>query len=458
MPLNILLTTPPIERVIEPLYDKPLFLRNSLASIAGYIRTEPEFSIRCIDAKFENRNIKNLLSEIMIFKPDVLGISAFTYEIKEAGLLAKEVKKEIPECIIIIGGSHISALPQETLKEFPDFDVGCIGESERTMMELCKSILNKKGFDQINGIVFRDINAIIHQTLQNEKIHNLVDFPIPAWDILPSAKEYFIQTSRGCPFHCNFCFNPNGNRIRTRKTENIISEINFIIEKFHPERISFGDEAFAANKKFAHELLDSMIYHNIGEKVKWDIQTHVAFIDDELLLKMKKANIQKIELGVESGNDEILVQMGKGINKQMIEKAFGLAKKHKIKTGAFAIFGHPNETKSSIWETIRFISKLNPSDPIFAIMVPFPGTKVAEFANLKINGYKNVSRDWSLYRKQMNDSVEFSNFSIKKLKLYLVLGNLYVFLVNFRLVGLIKFLYQNKLSAWAFIKSLFGNL
>jgi radical SAM superfamily enzyme YgiQ (UPF0313 family) len=295
-----------------------------------------------------------------------------------------------------------------------------------------------------------------HKNIPAEKIFSLNDIPMPAWDILPSAKEYFIQTSRGCPYNCNFCFNPNGNKIRTRTVENIINEINFIIDHFHPERISFGDEAFAANKKFAHELLDVMIAQNIGSKVKWDIQTHVAFIDDELLFKMKKANIQKIELGVESGNESILKNMGKGINKLMIINAFKLTRKHKIKTGAFIIFGHPSETKKTIWETIRFVSKLNPSEPIFAIMVPFPGTKIAEMAKNKSMGYSSISLNWDFYRKQINNSIEFSNFPIRQLKMFLLTGHFYVFLANFRIYGLLKFIYRNRSSAWAFVSRLFS--
>jgi radical SAM superfamily enzyme YgiQ (UPF0313 family) len=181
-----------------------------------------------------------------------------------------------------------------------------------------------------------------------------------------------------------------------------------------------------------------MIKIRIWEKVTWDIQTHIRFLDDDLLKKMKKANISKIEVGVESGNEQILKKTGKGINKKMVENVFLKLKKYKIKTGAFFILGQPNETKKTIWDTIKFAAKINPDEPIFATMVPFSGTVVSTYVKEGKAGYLYASNNWSDYRKQINQSIVFKNFSRTKLKFYLFFGNLYVFIYNFRFLGLIK--------------------
>ena len=456
MSINIILTTPFSGKIIEPLYDKPNFIRPSIVTLAGFLRKDPDFKIKCIDAKFEQKNLKILLDEMLFFKPDIIGISAFTYEIDLANELAENIKKLLPECLVVIGGSHVSAIPIQTLQEFKSFDIGTVGESEITLKEICYSVLNSTDLHSIKGIVYRNNTGEIVLNPKREKIENLDIIPIPAWDMFPAAKDYFIQTSRGCPHNCNFCFNSNGNKIRSRSVTEIIEEIEWLIANKHPHRIIFGDEAFAANGEFADDLLDEMINRNIGKLVNWEIQTHAALLTEHLLSKMKMANINKIEIGVESGNEAILKKMGKGVSKKIICDAFKLTKKYRIKTGAFLIFGHPDETKKSIHETIKFAVKINPTEPIFAIMVPFPGTKIAQYVKENKHGYVNNQVIWSGYRKQINNAIRLKSISLRKLKYYLISGNLLVFVFNFRFWGLIKFLYQNRSSAFSFLKKYYN--
>lgn len=451
MSLNILITSPHFTKNIEPIYDKPAFVRPALAQLAAYLRNNSDFEIKCLDAKFEQKKLNQLIEDIEEFNPDIIGISAFTYEISDAALLADRIRSHYPGKLIVIGGSHVSAIPEKTMKEFKHFDIGVIGEGEISLLQICQAHLKDKNYTKIPGIIYRDSQ---NQTVKTEKIINndaFVNTKMPAWDLLPPAKEYFVQTSRGCPFNCNFCFNPAGKKIRKRNSEDVIDEMLFLIKNYASKRISFGDEAFAADKEFAYNIINKIIEYKIYEKVSWDIQTHVAFIDEELLSLMKRAKISKIELGVESGNDEILKNMGKGLNKKTVVQTFDKLKKYKIKTGAFFIFGHPNETKASIWETIKIAAKLNPDEPIFAIMVPFPGTKIAEYANNKTHGYRGTSHNWNNYRKQINNSLLFANFSNRKLKIYLIKGNLYMYLINLRFIGLIKFILKNASSAISFL-------
>ncbi len=352
MPLKVFLTTPPLVKIVEPIYDKPSFVRNSLASLAGYLRFSTDAIISCCDAKFQKKYRSALLQDIIDFNPDILGISAFTYEIDDAGKLAEDVKLFNKNCIVIVGGSHVSAIPEKTLNEFAYFDIGVIGEAELTLYDIYNCFNNGLDLHNILGIVFRNSSGDVLCTPKREKIKDLDIIQIPAWDLLPKAKEYYIQTTRGCPFNCNFCFNPNGHSVRKRSVKNIIGEMKWLILNMKPVRISLGDEAFGADHEFAHELLDEMIRCNIGAQVKWDIQTHVSLLDEALVVKMKKANVRKIEMGVESGNEEILINMGKGVTSGKIEKAFSLVKNHKIPTGAFLIFGHPYETKETIKESM----------------------------------------------------------------------------------------------------------
>ena len=144
MSQKVLLINPPVFKVDEPWYDTPNFVRTGLAYLAGYLRQYPGFDIRIIDAKFERIDFKKTLKRIIEFKPQILGLCAFTNEIKPAAYLAKLVKEKLPETKIVIGGVHVTALPDKTLEEFPSFDIGVIGEGEVTFYELCSAIKNEK--------------------------------------------------------------------------------------------------------------------------------------------------------------------------------------------------------------------------------------------------------------------------------------------------------------------------
>lgn len=452
---NIFLTTPPFGKVIEPLYDKPNFVRYSLASLASIILKENvSNNLFCCDAKFSRYKTEELINKIYKFNPQILGISAFTYEIEEAAFLAKKIKFILPKTIICIGGTHVTALPIQTMEEFPHFDIGFVGESELSFLDFCKNYDDPNYYHNIKGICFRKNQQIILNP-PVQKIENLDELPIPAWHLFPPAKEYFIQTSRGCPFNCNFCFNPNGNKVRQRSAAKVIEEIEWLIENRSPKRISLGDEAFGTDNNNSLRIIELIAEKKLYKKVSWDIQTHVSYINEIFLKKVKNAGISKIELGVESGNEEILKNIGKGINKQKIINAFELCKKYEVKTGAFLIFGHPGETIETINETINFACKLNPTEPVFAIMVPFPGTKIFNYYINEESNYIYTNAKWNTYRKQINNVLTLKNITNRKLKLLLIKANIKIYLTNHRYFGLLKFLLSHFSSAVSMMINLF---
>lgn len=436
--LKILLINPPTLSVLEPWFDEPDFVRTSLAVLAAYIRKDERFDIICLDAKFEKLDMNQTIVRIKKINPHIIGLTAFTNEIKPAAYLAGLIKKWNQNCTIIIGGAHITSIPISTLQEFPTFDIGVFGEGEITLLELLNAIYNKESFNGIDGVVYRENNRIIKNNERN-RILNQDTLPIPAWDLLPPAKEYYIQTVRGCPFSCVFCLNHNGKIARKQSALKTIEEIEWLINYAKPIRISFGDELFSVDMQRTEELLDLMILKGIGHKVKWDIQTHVAFVNDNLFKKMKEANIDKCEMGVEAGDEFALKKMGKGTNIEMIKIAFKNAHKHKIKTGSFLLLGQPNETHKTIWNTIKIGIQINPTEPIIGTMVPYPGTEVAKLAALGQAGYKLITTDWDEYRKQLNGSLEFTNISRRQLEIYQALGYILIFLLNLRFYDLLIF-------------------
>jgi anaerobic magnesium-protoporphyrin IX monomethyl ester cyclase len=396
------------------------------------------------------------LEQLNAYQPQIIGYTAFTNEIKPCAYLAAKVKMLLPQALNVIGGVHVSAIPERTMEEFPMFDVGVIGEGEETLLEIVRQVGSGNTIDGVSGTISRQPNGTLNIGPVRPRILDQNSLPIPAWDLMRPSKTYYIQTLRGCPLNCVFCMNPNGRVARKRSVDLVIEELEYLIETFNPELISFGDELFSVDLERTLELLYAMIAAKIGERVKWDVQTHVRFVNDDMFRKFKQANVTRVEMGIETGDEEALKRMGKGTNLQMINEAFQLAKKHDVPFGTFFLLGQPNETVKSIISTIKLAVKMNPQLPMFGLMTPYPGTAVANMAAKGEAGYRLLSTDWDDYNKQIGGALEFQNISRWQLEWLQSFAYVAVYLFNFRFVDLLKFVYEYRVGVYHVILNLFG--
>jgi radical SAM superfamily enzyme YgiQ (UPF0313 family) len=454
--LRIVLVNPPVLAVFEPWYDTPDFGRIALACLAAYLRQHGYHNIKIVDAKFERIGFDKCLAEILAFEPDIVGYTAFTNEIKPAAYVAAKLKEVKPQILNIIGGVHLTSIPAKTMQEFAMFDIGVIGEGEETLLEIVRKFEAKQPLVDIAGTIFRIADGGLQQGPVRERIMDQDSLPMPAWDLMKPAGTYYVQTLRGCPFNCLFCMNPNGRIARKRSVSLIIEELEYIINTFHPEHISFGDELFSVDMPRTHALLDAMIEKGIGQKVKWDVQTHVRYVDAEMFRKFKLANVERVEMGIETGDEASLKKMGKGTNLKMIEDAYKAARAEKVKIGTFFILGQPNESPESIKNTIKLAVKINPELPMFGLMTPYPGTAIADMAAKGEGGYKMLSTDWDEYNKQIGGALAFKNISRRQLEFYQSYAYLMVYLRNFRFGALFLFLLTYRVGIYKFIKKVIG--
>lgn len=450
---RVSLVNPPVIGVLEPWYDTPDFGRVALAYLAGYLRQFPFFEIQIIDAKLEQLNFEQVLERLKKFNPNLVGFTAYTNEIKPAAYQATLVKKHLPQAITVIGGVHLTALPKETLQEFSAFDIGVVGEGEITFYQLCEAVRTGTALSAINGLALRQ-NETIKITPPRQRIADQDSIPFPAWDLLPAAETYYVQSERGCPFSCIFCMNPNGKVARKRSVQNVMDELNWIIKDFKPNRISFGDELFSVDMPRTRLLLDAMIENKIGEQVAWDVQTHVHFVDAPMFRQFKMANVERVELGIETGDEESLRKMGKGTNLDKIMAACDAAKSEAVKIGTFFLLGQPNESMKSLTSTINLAVKLNPDLPMFGLMTPYPGTEVAKMAAKGEGGYKLLTTNWDEYNKQIGGAMEFANLNRRQIEWIQIKAYAKVYLYNNRFLDFAKFVWQYRIGAWEVLKKI----
>jgi len=447
MPPRVCLINPPVTAVLEPWYDRPDFGRTSLACLAGHLRASGEFDILLIDAKLERLSFDETLARVLRFGPDLVGLTAFTNEIKPAAFVAHSIKEHLPRCVTVVGGPHVTAIPEETLNEFPMFDIGAVGEGEETLLELCRMIGGCSGLPDtdmlhtVNGIVFRKGGSPVLSSPRN-RILDQDSIPFPAWDLLPRAATYYVQTVRGCPLNCLFCMNPNGRVARTRSVGNVTAELEWILTAFRPERISFGDELFSVDMGRTATLLDALAEMRFGERVRWDVQTHVRYVDRNLFNRFRRAGVERVELGVETGDEEALRRMGKGTTVNMILDACRAAKEEGVSVGTFFLLGQPHESRQSLRSTVELAVRINPDLPMFGIMTPYPGTEVARMAAKGEGGYKLLSTDWDVYNKQIGGAMSFSGLSRRQIEWFQLTAYLKVYLLNRRFRDLTSFFWQ----------------
>lgn len=455
--MRVLLVNPPPYQIIEPYYDTPNYPRTGIAYLAGYLRHK-NVDVHVLDCKFDRVDYADGLERVKQLKPDLVGFTAFTNEIKSSAQFARNIKNHDPEIRTVIGGVHVSALPEGTLREFPEFDFGVVGEGEETLYHLVAQLEDRNALAKVPGVCFLDSGNRFAYGGERLKIMDQDSIPFPAWDMFRPAEEYILHTSRGCPFTCEFCMNPNGREVRPRTPENVLKEIQWLIETQKPKSILFGDEIFTLQRQRTLDICRGMIDRGFHKQISWWCQTHVRTVDLEMARLMKASNCRLVGLGIESGDDEKLKSMGKGTSLKCIFAAVNIMKQVDLPFMAFFILGQPDETYATARNTIDFAVKLNPTLPIFGIMVPYPGTKIAELAQKGEGGYVLLSTDWNEYNKQFGNALDFKNLSRKQLERLQFLGYLKVFIWNLRFIDLFKFLWKYKSEGFAVIKKQLGLL
>ena len=224
--MRVLLVNPPPWRITEPYYDRPPYPRTGLAYLAGYLRFKG-IEVGVLDCKFDRLSLEEGLARVREFSPDIVGLGAFTNEIIPAANFVREVKSRHPGIVTVIGSVHVSAIPEDTLREFPQFDYGVVGEGEETLYELLLGIRDRAVLSRTPGVCFLENGRFVYGG-ERPRIMDQNALPFPAWDLFRPAAEYILHTERGCPYACHFCMNPNGRIVRSRSPENVLAEIEWL--------------------------------------------------------------------------------------------------------------------------------------------------------------------------------------------------------------------------------------
>ena len=380
-----------------------------LAYLAGYLRKyAPQHQVQIYDGRVKLTPPEYAAEVVEEFKPDLVGITAFSMEAEPTHALAKAVKKAGKGIPVVLGGPYPSSDPEDALDD-ENIDFLVAGEGELTFKRLLEAIENGSGFEEIGGLHYRS-NGKMRFTGAGETHRNPDEIPFPAWDMV-NLEDYFrpssskrrltnplqmrkrgmsVFSSRGCPYGCTYCHNLFGRRFRTRSPENIIAELKWLKEEFRVEEIEFIDDVFNLDLERAKRIMSSIIEEGLDFKISFPNGLRADRMDEELIDLMKRAGCYRINYAVESGSGRIQKVMKKRLNLKRAQEVIDYTALKNISIGGFFMLGFPTESEEEMRETVEFALKSRCHTASFFILTPFPGTEIyreAESAGFNMKAY-----------------------------------------------------------------------
>lgn len=346
-----------------------------------------------------------IMKELLAFKPDLIGISQWTHNRHTSLDLARLCRNLLPESMIVMGGGHATFCYEDILTEGSPVDIVVRGEAEETLLELAARQPVEAEWQDIPGVAFR-LNGTIVVTPHRKNIVDLDRLPLPARYLDSSigldleSQSEFIVTTRGCPSSCHFCSSPDfwGRKVRFRSPSAIVEEILHIRQKFGLIYFSIRDDTFTADRKRVLEFCRLLQQQEVN--ILWNCQSRVNAIDEELVIEMKRAGCECIQLGVESGSPRILRQLGKNIDPEQVERACALIRDIGINLSVFLISDVPGETGDDVRQTVELVHRIRPDDGYVSPLAYYPGTRLYKDAVAAGNAAPGIfanSRQAALY-------------------------------------------------------------
>jgi anaerobic magnesium-protoporphyrin IX monomethyl ester cyclase len=373
-----------------------------LLSISSYLISEG--ILNSDDIQIADINIQDPLKEVLDFKPDIIGISAMTISYLEAQAFAKKLKKKLKDVPVIIGGVHISIASWSFSEAF---DLGIIGEGEKTMAEVIEYFIKYKNLEitpalkDIKGLIYKN-GAETIKTSPRELIGNLAELPELRWDFLSeqyfktypliifdrfvSAKIGHIITTRGCPYRCVFCSTSAfWQKLRLFPPEKIVDEIEWLFTNRGITVIDIWDDLFSITKQRVSQFTGLLREKGLLGKIKFSIQSRTNLIDEEMCALLKDLGVFSVGFGFESGSKKILDYLkNESTDPQKNKQAILLLEKYGISVSGSFMIGSPGETAEDMEKTLDFMSWMSTVKNVFRIWygltTPFPGTKLWDTA------------------------------------------------------------------------------
>lgn len=389
------------------------------------------------DPNFYNISEQDVRHELKSKRPDVIGITTISTEyLSEARKLSQIVKEELPDSIVILGGTLPTVLLNRAMKD-KNVDYFIIGEGEKRLPQLLDTLNSKGNLRKIDGLAYY-INS--EAAIQPAKgfLPDLDDVEYPDYGginvndygnymqkkvhgILPRQFPFASTvTSRGCPYRCIFCAasTVSGRKVRLRSAANVLKEIDMMYKKYGIREVIFLDDHFLSNRERAVEIMKGLLQRPYG--LTWKCANVTLWhLDRELLELMKKSGCYQLSVSVESGNKHVLKNIiKKPVDLNKTYHVLALAKSLDFEIACNFVFGFPGETWDQIRDTCRYAEKINVDIVNFHIATPLPMTELMEICIREGYLKSDESNGLSGYTKGVIETSEFNSIDLQILRAF----------------------------------------
>ena len=399
-------------------YSAPVTLPIGPAYLAAVLE-KSQYNIEIIDGVGEDifqikrsdcglYNVQGLTTEQIIGRlnprSSVIGLSLmFSQEWLLHRDLIVAIRKNFPDATIVVGGEHVTSLPEYVLRDCPAIDFAITGEGDLTFLHLVHNIHHDEATDAIPGCSYIDAAGNFNSNQLSARIGNIDELPRPAWHLWP-VKNYFndhwtmgvskgrnmpILATRGCPYQCTFCSNPGmwTTRYKMRNVVEVVDEIEFLIAEYGANSIDFFDLTAIVKKKWTLDFCAEIKKRDL--KFIWQLPsgTRSEALDSETLKAIYEAGCEYLVYAPESGSEETLVAIKKKVNLDSITDSIAMAVKagHIVKVNL--IIGFPHEHLKHVMQTLIYAVKMGlggSHDCNIAKFSPYPGSQL--FNELRAEG------------------------------------------------------------------------
>ena len=344
------------------------------------------YKVHLIDAKEQGRPLAEVAAQIVALRPDYLGLSATTISVTNAARIAGIVKTALPSVVTIVGGAHVSAIPERTLEAFSDIDYGIAGEGEQSLFDLLDRLESGQPIEDVQGLAYRSGDGRVVANPRAPFLDDLDSLPMPAWDLLPDFPHHFaptlfsypqtpvasLITSRGCPFSCTFCDRSTSGRKGRMHSVEYVVEMCRHLQSLGVRHILFMDDLFTVRKDRVIALCEAFL--ESGFTFTWSCASHPNLLDLPALKLMKRAGCWQINYGIESGSQRILQVVKHEVKIPKMRETLRMTREAGIRAKGYVMLGHPTEGLDSLAETLDFLKTVELDMAQITKFTPYPGT------------------------------------------------------------------------------------
>lgn len=356
----------------------------SLALLATLLKNRGS-DVRLVDQTAERISTDQLIARLDQdgFRPTLVVFPSTTPTLDADTAQMAKLKRHYGSPIVCFG-PHASCAPVQSMERASDVDAMIVGEPEDAILALAAmNGLGELDSTPIPSLTYRRSGRVVpHQARGAYAAFN--DMPFPAWDLL-SLKRYtlplvgkpyvLVETSRGCPYSCDFCVVPlhQGHKFRERGAQVLVDEIERGKRELGIEYFYLWADTATLNVKTFGAFCDELIARNLN--IRWFGNARADnLVDPAFVEKLKRSGCWMLAMGIESASDDIRQNMVKKLEREKIRAAFDNLRSAGIKSFAFFIYGYPGDTPESMEQTTRYALELDPDFANFYPAVPYPGT------------------------------------------------------------------------------------